>query len=147
MAEQRTDSMDPVRRSDGRLQVLSTAIRAFADATADPQRLCETVARLVAEAVRDTCVVLLLDEDGVTLNAESVFDPDAQVLAQVRAALEEPVSLDTHPIAKHVHTTRTPVLMARVDLEMLRPPRTTARYFALVEGTGMHSLLAVPMVV
>ncbi|HSY22872.1 MAG TPA: PAS domain S-box protein [Polyangiaceae bacterium] len=147
MTEQRPDSMDLIRRSDGRLQVLSKALRAFADAAADPQRLYEKVARLVAEAVRDTCVVLLLDEDGATLNAASVFDPDAEVLAQVRTALEEPISLDTHPIAKHVHTTRAPVLMARVDLDMLRPPRTTARYFALIERTGMHSLLAVPMVV
>jgi PAS domain S-box-containing protein len=147
MAEQQLDSMEQVRLSERRLQVLSTAIRAFSDATADPRRLCDTVARLVAEVVRDTCVVLLLDEDGVTLNTESVFDPDPAVLAQVRATLEEPVSLETHPIAKHVHATRTPLLMARIDLETLRPPRTTERYFALIQRMGLHSLLAVPLLV
>jgi PAS domain S-box-containing protein len=147
MGEGKPDSKEQIRRLEERLQVLSTAIRAFADATTDPRRLCDTVARLVAEVVRDTCVVLLLADDGVTLNTEAAFDPDPEVLAQIRATLEEPVSLATHPLARHVHATRTPLMMARVDPEMLRPPRTPERYFALIQRMGMHSLLAVPLLV
>jgi PAS domain S-box-containing protein len=47
------DATERCRRLEERLRVLSDATRAFAGATADPQRLADTVARRVAEAVKD----------------------------------------------------------------------------------------------
>ncbi|HVY47407.1 MAG TPA: PAS domain S-box protein [Minicystis sp.] len=49
-------------RSDDRLHVLSSALRAFAEATTDYERLLEVIARTVGSIVADGCIVRLLAE-------------------------------------------------------------------------------------
>jgi PAS domain S-box-containing protein len=139
------DAAEKCRRMEERLRVLSEATRAFAEATTDSQRLLDTVARRVAEVVKDYCIVLLLSEDGRTLTPAAVFDPDPEALRQVNDALLEPFLLETHPLTRRVLESGEPFFAPRLDLEQLRPPRTTARYFDFVQRIGMHSLLVVPL--
>ncbi len=67
------------RGIEARLRVLSEAMRAFAEATADPQRLLETVVERVATVVGDSCLALLLSDDGRALTLEAAFDRDPDV--------------------------------------------------------------------
>ena len=120
-------------------------MRLFTEATTDSQRLLDTVARRVAEVVKDTCIVTLLSDDGLTLTPVAAYDPDPEALRQVRDAYLEPFLLETHPVTRRVLETGEPFFAPKLDLEQLRPPRTTARYFDLMQGLGMHSLLIVAL--
>jgi PAS domain S-box-containing protein len=133
------------RRLEERLRVLSDATRAFAEATTDSKRLLETVARRVAEVVKDYCVVLLLSDDGKTLVPAGVFDPDPDALRQMREVLSEPFLLEAHPVARHVVESGEPFLAAKLDLEHLRPPRTTVGFFDFMQRMGIHSMLIVAL--
>jgi len=132
------------RRLEERLYVLSDAMRAFAEATTDSQHLFDTVARRVAVVIKDYCIVLLLSDDGRMLTPVAVFDPDPEALRRVRDTLLEPYLLDTHPVTRRVLESGEPFFAPILDLEVLRPPRTTARYFEFVQQMGLHSMLIVP---
>jgi K+-sensing histidine kinase KdpD len=80
-------------RLEERLQVLSESMRAFTEATEDSKRLLDTVARRVAEVVKDYCMVMLLSDDGRTLTPVAAYDPDPDALRQVRDAFLEPFLL------------------------------------------------------
>jgi PAS domain S-box-containing protein len=120
-------------------------MRAFTEATEDSQRLLDTVAKRVAEVVKDYCLVMLLSDDGRTLTPVAAYDPDPEALRQVRDAFLEPFLLEAHPVPRRVIETGEPFLAPKLDLEQLRPPRTTARYFDFMQRMGMHSLLIVPL--
>ena len=51
-------------RREDRLHVLSGALRAFAEATTDYERLLNVVARTVSDVVADGCIVRLLSDGG-----------------------------------------------------------------------------------
>ena len=120
-------------------------MRVFTEATTDSQRLLDTVARRVAEVVKDTCIVMLLSDDGQTLMPAAEFDSDPEALRQVHDAFREPFVLATHPVTRRVLETGEPFFAPKLDLELLRPPRTTTGYFDLMLGLGMHSLLIVAL--
>ncbi len=120
-------------------------MRAFTEATEDSQLLLDTVAQRVAEVVKDYCIVLLLSDDGGTLTPVAAYDPDPEALRQVRDAFLEPFVLETHPVTRRVIETGEPFFAPKLDLEQLRPPRTTARYFDFMQRIGMHSMLIVPL--
>jgi PAS domain S-box-containing protein len=128
-----------------RLRILSEAMRLFTEATTDLQGLLDTVARRVAEVVKDTCIVRLLSDDGRTLLLAAAFDSDPEALRQVHDAFREPFLIDTHPVSRRVFETGEPFFAPKLDPEQLRPPRTTARYFDLMQGLGMHSVLIVAL--
>jgi PAS domain S-box-containing protein len=137
------DSLEQTRHLEERLSVLSEVMRAFAEATTDPQRLLDTVAQRLAEVIKDFCIVTLLSDDGLTLTPASMFDPDPEVRRQVREAFCEPFLLETHPVTRRVLESGEPFFAPRLDLERLRPPRTTPRYFDFMRRTGLHSMLIV----
>src|SRR5580704_1641508 len=139
------DATEQCRRLEDRLRVLSEATRAFAEATTDPQGVIETVARRVAEVVKDYCVVLLLSDDGKTLIPAAVFDPDPYALQQIRDVFAEPFLLEAHPVTRSVIETGKPFVAARVDLEKLRPSQTTAGTFDFLQRMGIHSMLIVAL--
>jgi PAS domain S-box-containing protein len=139
------DSAMQCRRLEERLRVLSDATRAFAEATTDAQGLLDVVARRVAEVVKDYCVVLLLSDDGTTLVPASMFDPDPEALRRMKDVLSEPFLLETHPVARRVVESGEAFLAARLDLEALRPPRTTPRFYDFMRVVGMHSMLIVAL--
>ena len=132
------------RRLEERLRVLSEAMHAFGEATTDSQRLLDTVARRVAEVVKDYCVVLLLSDDGLALRPAAVFDPDPEALRQIRDVFSEPFLLEAHPVGRRVHETGEPYFAPRLDLES-GYPATTPGALEFMRRIGMHSMLIVAL--
>ena len=90
-------------------------------------------------------MMLLLSDDGLTLTPAAVFDSDPEVLRQAREALSESMLLATRPLARRVLETGEPLFVPIVNLDDLRPPRTTVRWFEFVQQNRMHSLLTVAL--
>src|SRR5215470_11156084 len=76
MADDGTSTPRIERLRDG-LRLLSTVTQAFADATSDYRRLLEAIARHIAEAIPDTCIVNLVSGDTITAVAIHEAVPDA----------------------------------------------------------------------
>lgn len=132
-------------RAEERLRVLTTAMRHFAEATTDVDRLLALVARHVAEVLGDSCVLLELTPDGTLLvpRAAHAVDPSAMVLVDALIAAE-PFLLETHPAARAVIETRSALLLPLVDAATFAQ-RTTSAYLAFQRDLGIHSLLAVAL--
>ncbi len=113
-------------RLEEHLKVLARATTTFAQTSVDEQRLCERIARLVAEALNDLCSVHLLEDDGVTLTSQGFFSPDSE-------ALEDTYSVHAHPLARRVFETGQPFHAANMHIEHPRLPG------------GVHSMLIVPL--
>ena len=103
-------------------------MRVFAEATEDSQRLLDTVARRVAEVVKDYCIVLLLSDDGRTLTPVAAYDPDPDALRQVRDVFLEPFLLETHTVRvidMHEVLTGMDKMRQRIlseDVQLVSPP-------------------------
>jgi two-component system cell cycle sensor histidine kinase/response regulator CckA len=138
------DATERCRRLEERLRVLSEAMRAFADATGDPQRLLDAVAQRVAEVVKDFCLVLLVSVDGRALIPAAAFDPDPDALRQLRDAFSAPVLLEEHPVARRVHESGEPFFAPKLDPGRSHPG-TTPRTLDFMRRIGMHSLLIVAL--
>jgi PAS domain S-box-containing protein len=133
------------REHDDRLQIVFETARAFAEATTDPHRLLDTIARRVAEVLGDYCAVLMISADGTQLIPSALFVPDPTAMRQAEEALSDPLELAHHPVARSVLDTGEPFLIRTLDLEQLRPPRTPQRYFDFCRQMGFHSMLMVPL--
>jgi PAS domain S-box-containing protein len=132
----------PHERTLDRLAVLSEAMRTFARATADEPRVIETVARRVAEVVRDSCVVLLTADDGLHVEPAAVFDPDPETRGHLREALSEPLRLERHALVRGVLETGAPFFAPY--MENARLP-TGTRIGKLLRELAVHSILIVPL--
>jgi hypothetical protein len=75
------------KRVDDRLHVLSGALRAFAEATTDYERLLTVVAHTVSDVVADGCIVRLLSDGGWLTPVAFHFPLEANV-ADAHAAAE-----------------------------------------------------------
>ncbi|HMG19912.1 MAG TPA: PAS domain S-box protein, partial [Kofleriaceae bacterium] len=131
--------------ADARLRIVSDTTRAFVEATTDLQLLLDTVVARTAEVIGDGCSILMLSEDRSLLVPAALSDRDPEVLAISRQALMEPLTVDRHPIMGGVATTGEPYLREVVDVEEMRPPRTTPGYHEFVKRIGMHSTLLVAL--
>jgi PAS domain S-box-containing protein len=120
-------------------------MRAFANLAADSQGLVDAIARRVARGLEASCVVLMLSEDGGSLTTTAAFDPDPAALTHIREVLAEPLLLDEHPLARRILDQGESFFAPQLDLEELRPPRTTERFFDFMASIGIHSLLIVPL--
>jgi PAS domain S-box-containing protein len=129
-------------RQQARLGVLSEAMRTFSEATEDPARVIDTVARRVAEIIRDYCVVLLVSEDGLRVEPAAAFDPDPDTCRRLREALCEPLVLERHALVREVLESRAPFFAPTLDLSRL--PRS-AQIGHLMRDIGIHSLLVVAL--
>jgi two-component system, cell cycle sensor histidine kinase and response regulator CckA len=127
-----------------RLRVLAEASHEFSATTQDPERLLRTVARRLAEVVKDLCMVRLLSDDGRSLAPVAIHANDEDALRRARANFSEPMVLDMHPISRRVHESGEPFVAPKLDLEELRT-RTTPADFQYAKETGIHSALIVPL--
>ena len=97
-------------RLEDRLHVLSGALREFAEATTDYERLLDVVARTVAEVVADGCIVRLLSDD-VWLSPVAFYLPleahvlDATAAARVRAFMAAPQRVTDYAWGAHLIAT------------------------------------------
>lgn len=135
---------------DDRLRVASEATRAFADATADPQGVLDTVARRVAEALGDACAVLLVSKDARRFQPAAGFARDGAVMSDVLEALSAPLDLERHAAARGVLDTGEPIIVYvhTVDPEPRSAPGspgTAPRTGELGRGIGIHSMMIVPL--
>jgi signal transduction histidine kinase/ActR/RegA family two-component response regulator len=141
--------MDEIRRLQDRLRTLSGALRAFAEATTDYERLLDVVAKTLADVVQDGCVVRLLSEGGwlspvaIHLPFESCVE-DANACARTRAHVAAPRNVGEQSSARRVIETGEPVLIPKVDLSELRSS-ATPEIVQAYETIGIHSLLLVPL--
>ena len=127
-----------------RLQLLAEASAVFAEATLDPNRLTEIIARKVTDAVGDNCAVLLLDEPSGELRPVAFFhrDPEAQG-AVWRALAADPVRMG-EGILGSVAQTGTPVLMPVVDVDSV-VAAARPEYRPLLQKYPPRSFLAAPL--
>jgi PAS domain S-box-containing protein len=139
------DATDEYRRLERDFRACCDASRAFGELTTGSNRLIDTVARRVAEAFGDCCVVLLLSDDGQTLTPTAAFDRDPDVQLHLRHVLSEPLLLASHAVARRVLASREPFFAPRLEIELLRPEGVTTSYFEFVEQIGVHSMLVVAL--
>lgn len=131
--------------AEARLRIVSDTTRAFLEATTDLQLLLETVVARTAEVIGDSCSILMLSEDRAVLVPAALSDRDPEALTIARQALMEPLTVDRHPVMAGVVTTGVPYVREVVDVEEMRPPRTTPGYYDFVKRLGMHSILLVAL--
>jgi two-component system, cell cycle sensor histidine kinase and response regulator CckA len=138
---------ETIQRLQDRLRVLSSSLRAFAEATTDYEALLNVVAKTLAEVVKDGCVVRLLLDDG-SLPAAAIHIPfeqyvdDPVAVERVRSHVAAPRHLSQQPAAQRVLDTGEALLVPHLDLQQLRTtvaPEVADAY----ETIGVHSLLLV----
>jgi two-component system, cell cycle sensor histidine kinase and response regulator CckA len=135
--------------SDERLRVLSGALRAFAEATTDYERLLEIVGQTLAEVVKDGCVVRLLSEGG-WLSPAAIHLPleghikDAEAIARVRAHVAMPHNIAAQASARRVIESGEALLVPHLDLEPMRSD-TAPEIINAYQTIGIHSLLLVAL--
>jgi PAS domain S-box-containing protein len=132
---------------DDRLHVLSGALRAFAEATTDYQRLLDVVARKVTDVVADGCIVRLLSNDG-WLSPVAFHLPiegcvsDAGEAARVRAFMSAPQRVADYAWGPHLMETGEAFILPRVDMAHFRTV-VTPEVAEVYETIGIHSMLVV----
>jgi signal transduction histidine kinase len=130
-----------INRLEERLHVLSGALRAFAEATTDYERLLNVVARTVADVVADGCIVRLLS-DGEWLSPVAFYLPlEARVVvadaaARIRAFMEAPQRVTDYAWGARLIETGEAFLAPRMDLAAVTPE--VAEVYKTI---GVHSLL------
>ena len=127
-----------------RLQILSEASVAFADATADPDRLAVVIAQKLTETFADSCGVVLLDE-GTDILRHAAFvhrNPEAQELVG-RMLRDSPLRFG-QGLMGSVARSQQPLLVPEVNFEEL-VRSTKPEYQSIVRRFPAHSLLVVPL--
>jgi signal transduction histidine kinase/ActR/RegA family two-component response regulator len=141
MTDVDAEAASRINRLEGRLHVLSAALRAFAEATTDYERLLNVVARTVAEVVADGCIVRLLS-DKVWLSPVAFYLPleahvlDADAAARVRAFMAAPQRVTDYAWGRHLIETGEAFLAPRMDLTAV-----SAEVAEVYKTIGVHSLL------
>ena len=140
---------DPGRdpRVDDRLHVLSKAVRAFAEATTDYERLLDVVARTVSDVVADACIVRLLSDGGWLTPVGFHFPLEAHV-ADPRAAAEAltfmtaPRNVAEYAWGQRLIETGEAFMLPRLDIAQFRAV-VTPEVAEVYETIGIHSMLVV----
>src|SRR5439155_23727013 len=102
-----------------RALLLSEVIGAFANVTTDYQPLMDVISQRVAELVGDICSLLLLSEDGQSLELAATHARDPDMLALVRATYAgEPLAV--LPAHQRILDTGEPMFSPRVTPERVR---------------------------
>jgi PAS domain S-box-containing protein len=127
-----------------RLHGVTSAAREFAATAQDPTLLLGTVARRVAEILRDQCVVRLVSEDGSSLVPAAIHGADPHADELFREVHPDPLRLDLDPVVRRVHETGEPFLAAKFEPETVRSG-TTPEFYEWARRIGLHSLLILPL--
>jgi len=136
---------EEVARLQSRLRVLSEVTRRFAEATTDYRSLLDSVAVKMAESIRDSCVVFLLDEGGESITAVAMHAPDPSVLEQIEHSDSgRRLVLAEHASLRGVLTSGQALLVPRMAE---RREETTSERRRWVGERGLHSVLVVPLLV
>jgi two-component system cell cycle sensor histidine kinase/response regulator CckA len=132
-----------------RMQVLSSSLRAFSEATTDYERLLDVIAQRLAQVVKDGCVVRLLEPGGwlapvaIHMPIESRVN-SPEVLERIRAHIATRHHVSEQATARHVIETGEALLVPKLDLAALRA-RATPEIADAFATIGIHSLLFVAL--
>jgi len=127
------------------LRVLADAMRAFAEATTEVDRLIDIVAARLADVVKDGCMVFLLADEGDRICPAALHGNDETVQREVEALIGRgPLLLSERPLAKQVLESGEPFVFTGEQIAMLRGRMADAT-MDLQAKLGVHSLLLVPM--
>ncbi len=135
------------QRVDDRLHVLSGALRAFAEATTDYERLLSVVARTVSDVVADGCIVRLLSAGG-WLTPVAVHLPleahvaDADAAARAHAFMTAPRNVAEYAWGERLIETGEAFMLPRLDMAHFRTV-VTPEVAEVYETIGIHSMLVV----
>lgn len=131
-------------RSTDRLRVLADASRAFAEVT-DYQVLLDQIVKTTTAALGDGCTISLISEDGAWLYPLAIYDIDPEKHNFRRAMLNAArIRVDDPQLITRVFQSQQSVLVPVVDLKQIRDI-TKPAYQALVESSGIHSMIGVPI--
>ena len=139
----------PSRSIAEQLHFLSGALRSFAEATANYDRLVDVVARTLADGVNDGCVVHLLTSDGELARVASCvpLDPslyDGKASARVHAHVAALSNLAEHSAVQRLLEAGVPIVMPRLDLGTFSS-NATPEALRTYEALRIHSLLFIAL--
>ena len=134
-------------RPEDRLHVLSGALRAFAEATTDYERLLNVVARTVSDVVADGCIVRLLSEGGWLTPVAFHFPleayvADANAAAEARTFMTGPRNVAEYSWGQRLIETGEAFMLPRLDIAQFRAA-VTPEVAKVYETIGIHSMLVV----
>jgi PAS domain S-box-containing protein len=135
------DATVPVNRLRAGLRLVSTVVQAFTETTSDYHRLLDAIARNIAVAIPDTCIVMLRAGEVLTLVAIHDGAPDAD--GRFRDLLHRQYALRETGVSAEV-LAHGPLLMPELDFEALRAQMPPAALEQLRVG-GITGMLVVPL--
>ena len=121
--------------------MVSTVVRAFARQTTSYEQLLPTIARAIAEAIPDSCIVSLCNDDCTLLTVVAVHDHDAGVLAHLEQ-LRGTYRMAESPFAADA-IAHGPLLLASVDAASIAA--RSPRFGELVRALDARGAALVPM--
>ncbi len=130
---------------ESRLRALSDAMRAFAEATADYQKLLGIVAERMSSLIGEGCMVFVLSDDQKQLLPASIYFQDASDQAKAEQMLKgAPIEVDGGTLGGWVVRTGKAKRFPRLD------PATVARelspgYAEVASRMGVRSLMSLPL--
>lgn len=131
-----------VERLRNSMHTLSTAIAAFAEATADYRRLLEAVVRQASDVIHDSCI-MMLREPSDELIAGAVHDPDPALRAELEVVFARPLAGKGIPTYDALISGEAR-LVPHVELAAMQRclPATLYELYARI---GLRGMLIVPM--
>ena len=127
-----------------RLRILAESSRAFSANSGRVDQAVDTIARTIASALGDACIVLLATSDGKGLTPAAIASVDPAKEPELRGLFAEPLVFETHPASRRVHETGEPLMVSRMDPSS-GPRGTTPSYFERTTALGIHSVLLVAL--
>ncbi len=115
MADDGTSTPRVERLGDG-LRLVSTVTQVFAETTSDYRRLLDAIARHIAEAIPDTCIVNLVSGDTITVVALHEAVPEGE--PRLQYVLDHAYPLCAAGLSVEV-VAHGPLSMPRIDFEAL----------------------------
>ena len=128
-----------------RLEILSAASRAFSEHAADDvPHLLDVVARQLSEGYADGCAVLLVSDDGETLELGGIRHQNPELFEVLRTALGDTPIRIGEGLSGRVVSTGEPVLIGRVDQALLER-LTAAAHHGWMRDLAAGSVIVVPL--
>ena len=132
----------PDKRLKLALRTVSAAVMAFSESETDYQRLLDTVARSVSEALGDLCLIAIRSDDDRTLTPMAMFDRDPAVVAAFAPLRGRPIPLVATKIL--AEGSNKPLFLQMLDPEQLTD-RMHKSVLDFVRAIGVHGMIVIPL--
>jgi len=140
---ERKSAEEQIRMHATRMQALADVSRALSEAILEFQAVLDTVSRLIAELIGDTCAIRLLSEDGQWFELVAIYHSQSAAIAPMRELLAAPQSSHGGLMAQ-VMQTGQPLLIPVVSQEELSNS-VNQSYLTYLEQFNVSSILIAPL--